>query len=157
MTYVCKYIGVVHEWEVSGDCDVGGVVLIEWTFSSSILRSSPTHACSVGPASSLLVQFEEGELYERFKAFYDDVLPEFQRIGTVVQFKVCVCVRCVACGCASVQRVFKCVCVCWHRPVHVAECGVCVHAPRHPTHTSLLLPGVLQPRASPQRECLCPV
>ena len=81
---------MVHEWEVSGDCDVSGVVLIEWTFSSSLLRSSPTHACSVGPASLLLVQFEEGELYERFKAFYDDVLPEFQRIGTVVQFKVCV-------------------------------------------------------------------
>ena len=26
---------MVHVWEVSGDCDVGGVVLIEWTFSSS--------------------------------------------------------------------------------------------------------------------------
>ena len=58
---------MVHVWEVSGNCDVGGVVLIECTFSSSLLRSSLTHARSVCPASSVLVQFEERELYERFK------------------------------------------------------------------------------------------
>ena len=61
-------------------------------------------------------QFEEGELYERFKAFYDDVLPEFSRIGTVIQFKVCVwCVCVCACMCVYVcmrASASACVCVC---------------------------------------------
>ena len=34
------------------------------------------------------VQYDEGELYGHFKEFYEDVLPEFSRIGKVVQFKV---------------------------------------------------------------------
>ena len=62
------------------------------------------------------VQFEEGELYERFKAFYDDVLPEFSRIGTVVQFKVCECCVCV---CVSVC---VCTCVCVYVCTHVCAC-----------------------------------
>ena len=36
----------------------------------------------------LCSQYDEGEMYEQFKVFYDDVLPEFKKAGKVVQFKV---------------------------------------------------------------------
>ena len=48
-------------------------------------------------------------MYEQFRSFYDDVLPEFLAAGEVIQFKVasphcatlcvcvCVCVCCVVC------------------------------------------------------------
>ena len=35
------------------------------------------------------LEFEEREVYQHFKDFYHDVLPEFQSVGKVVQFKVC--------------------------------------------------------------------
>ena len=35
------------------------------------------------------LEFEELERYENFKEFYYDVLPEFERFGHVVVFKVC--------------------------------------------------------------------
>jgi hypothetical protein len=34
------------------------------------------------------VQFDDDETYEQYKAFFDDVLPEFEKAGKVVQFKV---------------------------------------------------------------------
>ncbi len=34
------------------------------------------------------IQYDEGELYEQFIVFYNDVLPEFRMAGKVVQFKV---------------------------------------------------------------------
>ncbi len=40
------------------------------------------------------IQYDEGELYEQFRVFYNDVLPEFKMAGKVVQFKViiqCIC------------------------------------------------------------------
>lgn len=38
--------------------------------------------------SDLALEYDEGEVYQHFKEFYNDVLPEFQAIGKVVQFKV---------------------------------------------------------------------
>jgi hypothetical protein len=35
------------------------------------------------------LEFEETERYENFKDFYRDVLPEFERFGRVIMFKVC--------------------------------------------------------------------
>ncbi|CAF0945682.1 unnamed protein product [Adineta steineri] len=35
------------------------------------------------------LEFEETERYENFKDFYYDVLPEFERFGRVIMFKVC--------------------------------------------------------------------
>ncbi|CAF1145886.1 unnamed protein product [Adineta ricciae] len=35
------------------------------------------------------LEFEESERYENFKDFYYDVLPEFERFGQVITFKVC--------------------------------------------------------------------
>ncbi|XP_022098711.1 U2 small nuclear ribonucleoprotein auxiliary factor 35 kDa subunit-related protein 1-like [Acanthaster planci] len=35
------------------------------------------------------LEYDEGDAYERFLEFYDDVLPELKDFGTVVQFKVC--------------------------------------------------------------------
>ena len=35
------------------------------------------------------LQYDEQEAHERYVVFYEDVLPEFQSVGTVVQFKVC--------------------------------------------------------------------
>ena len=34
------------------------------------------------------MQYDEGDLYDHFRRFYDDVLPEFMKAGKVVQFKV---------------------------------------------------------------------
>ncbi len=39
--------------------------------------------CDIG------LEFEESERYENFKDFYYDVLPEFQRFGRIIMFKVC--------------------------------------------------------------------
>ena len=38
-----------------------------------------------------LVQYEEGDMYEQFRSFYDDVFPEFAEAGEILQFKVRVC------------------------------------------------------------------
>ena len=57
------------------------VVLLELTYWPSNDRK----------ALVLLVlspQYDEGEMYQQFKVFYDDVLPEFKKAGKVVQFKV---------------------------------------------------------------------
>ncbi|XP_038050060.1 U2 small nuclear ribonucleoprotein auxiliary factor 35 kDa subunit-related protein 1-like [Patiria miniata] len=35
------------------------------------------------------LEYDEGDAYERFLEFYNDVLPELKEFGTVVQFKVC--------------------------------------------------------------------
>ena len=34
------------------------------------------------------LQYEEGDMYEHFRSFYEDVFPEFTTAGKVVQFKV---------------------------------------------------------------------
>ena len=34
------------------------------------------------------LQYDEGDIYEHFVQFYEDVLPEFSKAGKVVQFKV---------------------------------------------------------------------
>ena len=37
----------------------------------------------------VFLQYEEGELYDNFRDFYNDVWPEFSKAGRIVQFKVC--------------------------------------------------------------------
>jgi len=37
----------------------------------------------------LTLEFDDSDLYQHFESFYNDVLPEFQVIGRVVQLKVC--------------------------------------------------------------------
>ena len=39
--------------------------------------------------SDIVLEYEDSELYQQFKDFYEDVLPEFKNVGEVVQFKVC--------------------------------------------------------------------
>lgn len=39
--------------------------------------------------SDLILEYEEGELYNNFRDFYDDIVPEFKAVGKVVQVKVC--------------------------------------------------------------------
>ncbi|XP_050734119.1 U2 small nuclear ribonucleoprotein auxiliary factor 35 kDa subunit-related protein 2-like [Eriocheir sinensis] len=39
--------------------------------------------------SDILLEYSESEMYQLFREFFEDVLPEFQRCGKVVQFKVC--------------------------------------------------------------------
>lgn len=36
----------------------------------------------------VFLQYEEGELYDNFREFYNDVWPEFSKAGRIVQFKV---------------------------------------------------------------------
>lgn len=35
------------------------------------------------------LEYDDEELYQSFKEFYNDVVPEFKKLGTIVQFKVC--------------------------------------------------------------------
>ena len=37
----------------------------------------------------VFLQYEEGDLYDTFRDFYNDVWPEFSKAGRIVQFKVC--------------------------------------------------------------------
>ncbi|XP_049784667.1 U2 small nuclear ribonucleoprotein auxiliary factor 35 kDa subunit-related protein 2 [Schistocerca cancellata] len=39
--------------------------------------------------TDVLLEYEDSETYQHFKDFYEDVLPEFETFGPVVQFKVC--------------------------------------------------------------------
>ncbi|KAM3959032.1 uncharacterized protein ACR2FA_006872 [Aphomia sociella] len=39
--------------------------------------------------TDLMLEYEDSDTYKEFKDFFDDVLPEFQKFGKVVQFKVC--------------------------------------------------------------------
>lgn len=39
--------------------------------------------------SDLTLEYEEGDIYEEFKLFYEDVFPEFETIGHVTRFVVC--------------------------------------------------------------------
>ncbi|PSN40259.1 U2 small nuclear ribonucleoprotein auxiliary factor 35 kDa subunit-related protein 1 [Blattella germanica] len=39
--------------------------------------------------TDLMLEYEDLETYQHFKEFYDDVLPEFEQFGRVIQFKVC--------------------------------------------------------------------
>lgn len=39
--------------------------------------------------SDLTLEYEEGDIYDEFKLFYEDVFPEFQAVGHVIQFVVC--------------------------------------------------------------------
>lgn len=36
------------------------------------------------------LEYSDEETYQQFLEFYEDVLPEFQNVGKVVQFKVCI-------------------------------------------------------------------
>jgi len=35
------------------------------------------------------LEYEDSDIYKEFLEFYDDVLPEFRKLGKVIQFKVC--------------------------------------------------------------------
>ena len=35
-----------------------------------------------------MLQYEEGDMYEHFRSFYEDVFPEFTTAGKILQFKV---------------------------------------------------------------------
>ncbi|XP_069677048.1 U2 small nuclear ribonucleoprotein auxiliary factor 35 kDa subunit-related protein 2-like isoform X2 [Periplaneta americana] len=39
--------------------------------------------------TDLMLEYEDSETYQHFREFYDDVLPELEQFGWVVQFKVC--------------------------------------------------------------------
>ncbi|XP_077284728.1 uncharacterized protein LOC143910216 isoform X2 [Arctopsyche grandis] len=39
--------------------------------------------------TDILLEYDEKETYKHFKDFFDDVLPEFQQFGNIIQFKVC--------------------------------------------------------------------
>lgn len=39
--------------------------------------------------SDLMLEYDDTETYQHFREFYEDVLPEFEQCGQVVQFKVC--------------------------------------------------------------------
>ena len=39
--------------------------------------------------SDIVLEYEDSELYQSFRDFYEDVLPEFRSCGEVIQFKVC--------------------------------------------------------------------
>jgi hypothetical protein len=42
----------------------------------------------MGDRDDSALEYEEGDMYEQFRSFYEDVFPEFVSVGKVVQFKV---------------------------------------------------------------------
>ncbi|XP_045582468.1 U2 small nuclear ribonucleoprotein auxiliary factor 35 kDa subunit-related protein 2 [Procambarus clarkii] len=42
-----------------------------------------------GNDADIALEYTDSETYEHFREFFDDTLPEFQRCGNVIQFKVC--------------------------------------------------------------------
>lgn len=38
--------------------------------------------------TDILLEYDDSDIYEEFKEFFYDVLPEFEKFGRVVQFKV---------------------------------------------------------------------
>ena len=39
--------------------------------------------------SDLILEYEDSEIYNNFRDFYDDIVPEFKSMGHVIQVKVC--------------------------------------------------------------------
>ncbi|XP_052219256.1 U2 small nuclear ribonucleoprotein auxiliary factor 35 kDa subunit-related protein 1-like isoform X2 [Dreissena polymorpha] len=39
--------------------------------------------------TDIVLEYEDSDVYQKFREFYEDTLPEFRSIGSVVQFKVC--------------------------------------------------------------------
>ena len=56
-----------------------------WVGANFFLDRSSLKDCRL----DIGLEFEESERYENFKDFYSDVLPEFERFGRIVTFKVC--------------------------------------------------------------------
>lgn len=56
-------------------------------FFTNIRLNNTGKASEYGDDISM--EFDDEELYRDFEEFFDDVCPEFQRYGTVVQFRVC--------------------------------------------------------------------
>lgn len=38
--------------------------------------------------TDLMLEYEDNDTYKEFKEFFNDVLPEFEKFGRIVQFKV---------------------------------------------------------------------
>lgn len=61
------------------------VLLVPHFFSHIRLdQSKPTEY-----GNDLLLEFDDDELYRAFFEFFNDVLPEFEKFGTIMQFRVC--------------------------------------------------------------------
>ncbi|KAK3754192.1 hypothetical protein RRG08_028157 [Elysia crispata] len=65
--------------------DSSTTILIPRMFTSIELEQSSVDALD----ADMSLEFEEGDLYQSFRDFYLDVVPEFKTVGTVVQVKVC--------------------------------------------------------------------
>lgn len=61
------------------------ILLIPHFFSHIRLdQSKPTEY-----GNDLMLEFDDDELYRAFLEFFNDVLPEFEKFGPIVQFRVC--------------------------------------------------------------------
>lgn len=64
---------------------ISNMILIPNFFTHIRLeQSAPTEY-----SSDLLLEYNDAELYNAFKEFFADTLPEFQKFGNVTQFRVC--------------------------------------------------------------------
>lgn len=61
------------------------------------------------------LEYSDEETYQQFLEFYEDVLPEFQNVGKVVQFKVCIKVWFLSLKRNSVQHAPAKSCHCFYR------------------------------------------
>ena len=57
--------------------------------------------------SCVPLQYEEGEMYENFRDFYNDVLPEFSKAGKIVQFKVSIICYYITKTSNNIATIFK--------------------------------------------------
>ncbi|XP_063232839.1 U2 small nuclear ribonucleoprotein auxiliary factor 35 kDa subunit-related protein 2 isoform X1 [Bacillus rossius redtenbacheri] len=64
---------------------ISKVLLIANFYSHFVLNQFETDEYD----TDVMLEYEDSERYQHFKEFYNDVLPEFEHHGRVVQFKVC--------------------------------------------------------------------
>uniref|UniRef100_A0A2C9JJH9 Uncharacterized protein n=1 Tax=Biomphalaria glabrata TaxID=6526 RepID=A0A2C9JJH9_BIOGL len=65
--------------------EVSHTILIPNMFSSFQLEQSIVDNYD----TDVSLEYDENELYNSFKDFYEDIVPEFKSVGTIVQLKVC--------------------------------------------------------------------
>ena len=62
---------------------------MSWNFVIIEFGSLLSFIIHVEFVTDLALEYEEGETYNAYKEFYEDVYPEFRACGRIVMFKVC--------------------------------------------------------------------
>ncbi|XP_059172709.1 U2 small nuclear ribonucleoprotein auxiliary factor 35 kDa subunit-related protein 2-like isoform X1 [Physella acuta] len=82
-TAACRFGDHCSRYHEYPECST--TILIPNMFSSFQLEQSIVDNVD----TDVSLEYDENELYQSFKEFYEDTVPEFKTVGTIVQLKVC--------------------------------------------------------------------